>query len=113
MGVSFSHGEAGWSYGGFKNFRVELAASIGIKLDDMVGFNGGVPWDTVADPIKPLLDHSDCDGELTPDECRAVAPRLRELVAGWDADDYDKVNALRLADGMMLAADANEPFKFM
>jgi hypothetical protein len=41
-----------------------------------------------------------------------VAPRLRQLVAEWRDDDYDKINALLLAEGMELAAASNEPLVF-
>ena len=93
----------------------------GINLDDMYGFakcwdeheHIAISWDNVKDPITPLLNHSDCDGELTPEECRTVAPRLRELVANWKEDDYDKAKAIELAEGMELAAKNNELLEFI
>lgn len=89
-----------WSYGGFGEFRRRLAAEIGINLHEMKGFLGGWrPW-KMRDPIVPLLNHSDCDGVLTPAECAQVAPRLRELVAEWEDDNYDRDMALKLADAM-------------
>lgn len=123
MGINFSHGDAHWAYSGFNRFREKLAAEIGITLEDMEGFQSysahlkgeqakNISWDTVTDPIKPLLNHSDCDGELTPEECRAIYPRLRELVANWDDNDYDKHQALELADGMVFAATENKPLVF-
>jgi hypothetical protein len=87
-------------------------------------------WDEIDDPIKPLLNHSDCDGVLTPEECAQVAPRLREIVTLWPDrmqsyvelngtkvpsrwfDNYDKVQALRLVEGMEKAAAANEELRF-
>lgn len=87
-------------------------------------------WDEIDDPIKPLLNHSDCDGILTPEECRQIAPRLRELVEPWPDkvqsfiehegkkipanwyDNWDKVQALRLVKGMEKAAAANENLRF-
>src|SRR3546814_10410785 len=72
-----------------------------------------VSGNTVTSPLKPLLDHSDCDGELTPEEGRQVAPRLREVVkAVWPGDCYDRQTGLALADGMDAAAKANEPLEF-
>lgn len=111
MGLDFSHTDARWSYGGFNNFRRRLANEIGMNLDDMEGFDGNIPFHIYQDDIIPLLNHSDCDGELTPDECKQVAPRLRELVSGWE-DDYDKSKALDLADGMELAANQGQPLEF-
>lgn len=104
MGIDFSHTEAYWAYSGFHRFRLRLAQEIQIDLEMMDGFGGDIPFDSVNDSIKPLLDHSDCEGELTPEECAKVAPRLRELVAAWPDDDRDKINALRLAEGMERAS---------
>lgn len=118
MGLDFSHADAHWSYGGFMRFRERLAGEAGITLRDMAGFatmadNGKqLPWDAIDDPIKSLLNHSDCDGDLSPDECKEVAPRLRELVKGWPDDDYDKIHALMLAKGMELAASQKEKLRF-
>ncbi|MCL1700756.1 hypothetical protein [Lysinibacillus sp. Bpr_S20] len=81
MGLDFSHGEAHWSYGGFNNFRRRLASKIGMNLDGMVGFGGNIPFHIYQDNIIPLLNHSDCEDELTIEECKQVAPRLRELVS--------------------------------
>lgn len=120
MGLDFSHREAHWSYGGFMSFRIRLASEIGIDLLQMDGFkqdgNGGyikgLSWKNIKDPVKLLLNHSDCDGELTTEQCRLIAPRLRELVKGWP-DDYDKMMALELSLGMEEAALKGEPLVFL
>jgi len=105
MGMNFSHCDAHWSYGGFIHFRARLAAEIGVTLAD-------IAWDKVDDTIVPLLDHSDCEGELTPNECQRIAPRLRELVARWPKGDFDRDQAERLASGMEFANKNNEPLEF-
>jgi hypothetical protein len=114
MGLDFSHTDARWSYSGFHEFRRRLARELGIDLDKMDGFvdRNGLSWDKIIDPIKPFLNHSDCDGELSVRECRMVALRLRVLIADWPDDDYDKRNALLLAEGMELAVASNEPLVF-
>lgn len=112
MGLDFSHGDAHWAYSGFNRFRTRLAEAIGIKLMDMQGFGGTIPWETVTDAIVPLLNHSDCDGELSPEECATVAPRLRELVAEWSDMDSDKREALPLAEAMEQCAGLGEPLEF-
>lgn len=119
MGLDFSHTEAHWSYSGFSRFREALAKYEAVDLGVMEGFlrhgddRPRVGWDTVTTPLKPLLDHSDCDGELTPDECRQVAPRLREVIDSlWPDDCYDRASGLLLAEGMEAAAAANEPLEF-
>lgn len=97
--------DAGWSYGGFDSFRRRLAKEVNIDLDSMEGFGGAVKWETVADDIALLLNHSDCDGVLFPDQCEKIIPRLKDLTKSWEDDDYDKENALQLIDGMQKCVD--------
>lgn len=111
MGLDFSHCDARWSYGGFAQFRRKLASEIGIDLDKMKDFGGEVPFSDYEDDIIPLLNHSDCDGELTVVECKKVAPRLEELVSTWE-DGYDKRKAIDLAKGMKYAISCDEPLEF-
>ncbi len=120
MAIAFSHCKAVWSYHGFMDFRKKVARSIGIELSAMEGFSDyGIPWETVHDPIVPFLNHSDCDGVLTPEECAIVAPRLREIVSKWSTVgrplydyDYDIDKCIMLADGMQKAAEAHEALRF-
>ena len=112
MGIDFSHCDAHWAYSGFNRFRARLAKQIGINLDSMIGFGGNHSWESVSDPIKPFLNHSDCDGNLTVDECWAVAPRIQQLISDWKDDDYDKIHALELIEGMKNAVASLEPLEF-
>ncbi len=114
MGVDFSHCDASWAYSGFNRARTRLAATIGLDLDSMVGFGGTVPWpSTRKSPLVYLLHHSDCDGHITAAQCRRVAPAIRQAVANWPEDDYDRKKFLQLADGMDSAASANQRLRFM
>jgi hypothetical protein len=65
--ISFRAG----AYSGFGEFREKLAKIIGVNLDNMVGFGGQVIW-TKNEPFYELLNHSDCDGELTPIDCKEL-----------------------------------------
>lgn len=116
MGLDFSHGEAHWAYSGFNRFRERLGEIIGIDLRKMQGFTeppeAGISWDTVNDPIKDLLNHSDCDDELTPAQCAVIAPRLKEMVKDWEDTDYDKQQALELVQGMEDAIAGQENLEF-
>jgi len=111
MGLDFSHTDAHWSYGGFNRFREALAKAAGFNMNDFKGFGGNKGWEEMQDNIKPILNHSDCEGELTVDECKIVSPRLRELVADWE-DGFDKNQALMLAAGMDYAVEKNQPLEF-
>lgn len=93
---------ASWSYSGFNTFRERLAKEIGLNLSDMVGFGGKKKWPK--DDIVPLLNHSDCDGELKP--TMSLEVRLRELISKWEYD-YDHAMALVLA-GLMAEARARK-----
>jgi len=116
MGLGFANADAHWSYGGFNLFRTALAAREGIELDRMHGFtrdDDAISWDTVHTALKPFLNHSDCDGEMTPEECAQVAPRLRDLVRSiWRPGDYDYEHGMCLVEGMERAAANGEPLIF-
>ena len=116
MGLDFSHGDAHWAYSGFNRFRERLAQIIGFKLRDMQGFTdsieSGLSWDNIKDPIKDLLNHSDCDGELMVNQCQTIAPRLNEMIKDWGEDDFDKIQALRLSEGMEESIGDKETFEF-
>lgn len=108
MGLSI--GETHWAYGGFADFRRRLAFEEGINLDDMAGyerevFPGGgewvgksLPWlNDAGEPItvlEPLLNHSDCGGELAWYECLQVVDRLEEIVQGWEMDSLNKYGSV-------------------
>lgn len=123
MGIDFTHTQAHWSYVGFSRFRQALALHEGFELDDMKGFGGDRDWSTVDTALKPLLDHSDCDGDMAPADCASVAPRLREAIdflwpaetSTWEQNpgaSLNRQNGLLLADGMEAAAAADEHFEF-
>jgi hypothetical protein len=162
MGLNF-HSEtesfdAQWSFSGFKSFRGRLAKEIGIaNINSMDGFCdwellyetgderkgidrdklveavAGRAWTEIDDAITPLLRHSDVDGDLSPEQCAQIAPRLKELVADWpDANEigtqpehqaigypawihvpeHDKRNAILLAKAMEWCAEHGESLTF-
>lgn len=124
MGLSFQGSEAHWSYGGFNRFRQRLAEKVGLEWPEARAFISCSPaareednarWQklqSLDDPIRDLLCHSDCDGELSPEQCATIAPRLKELVADWDANDFDKMQADLLVQGMLDCAESKEPLEF-
>lgn len=105
---------ARWPYSGFHAFRKRLAEAEGFPLESMQGFSDPLTptpptlplrqWDSVSTPLKPLLDHSDSSGSLSQRECALIFPRLREIARTWAQDDYDRVQAERLATGMEAVA---------
>ncbi len=72
--------DVSWSYGGFAVFRRWLAQAEGFDLDEMHGFGGQRSWSDVRTPLAPFLDHPDDGGpDLSPIQCAAMLPRLREI----------------------------------
>jgi hypothetical protein len=116
MGLDLSCGVS-FSYGGFHCFRSMLAKEINIDIENMEGFGGNKSFNDIKDDIKILLDHSDCNGFISPEDCGKIAPRLRELTKKWvDSQDENKKwygrQALFLAEGLESCYKNNEPLLF-
>ncbi len=112
MGLDFSHTEAHWSYSGFNRARTRLVAILGYDFDVLCDHSVPAPKSLLEDSIAPIIFHSDCDGDISPEHCKTTAPRLRELIAAWPEDDFDRQQFEMLAAGMDDAAEANEPLEF-
>lgn len=119
MGIGFAERtykiieNCGWSYSGFMGFREKLAKEIGIELKTMDGFKAdGISWGTVDNPISLLLNHSDCDGGLSCDDCEQIYPELLKLIDKWPDDDYDKVHGKALAEAMKTCASEGHYLEF-
>lgn len=114
MGLDFTHCGAHWGYIGFGRFRQRIANALGHIGNYYESLLNGEPVEMgkYADDIKPFLFHSDCDGELTPDEMKKIWPILEHVVKLWDDNDCDKQQALELISGMKYAISKNEPIVF-
>lgn len=73
------------SYSGFGEFRDILALEDEIVLSEMDGYGGTKSWFSVDSALKPLLNHSDCDGNLYADEVENMIPRMKEIVGLWES----------------------------
>lgn len=112
MGLDFSHGEAHWSYFGFDLFRRKIASivmetEIDNLYDDRLIFKY-----LSAEPIYPFINHSDCDGVLTPTELEKVIPQLEDAVNKFEDEDSDKYRGLELIKGMKEALKNNNNLRF-
>ena len=114
MGLDFIGSNAHFSYSGFYSFRAKLAESIGIpNLRDMEGFDGDISWDTVKDDISLLINHSDCDGNLSPAKMKKIYPRLKAIAETWNDDiSWDKERSFQLADDMERLVKQKKYLKF-
>jgi len=110
----FSHRErASFTYGVFGYFRRRLAAPLGITLYEMEGFGGDVSWEPFKDaPLYPLLNHSDCDGRLSWQDCAQVYPALIDAVANWPKHDPLRELGLLLANHMRFCSEIQRDLLF-
>ncbi len=129
MGIDFSHCNAHWSYSGFGQYRRRIWNQCGFS-DDLYFLYKEDVWleqISVDHPLYDFFDHSDCDGELTPEQLKKIEPILREktlelfnkpvneLAKGLlltQFDDYDITMGLELCNGMLNAISKNENLEF-
>lgn len=117
MGLNTSHDAWDGPYSSFNDFRRWLAKQIGIDLSEYAGYMQGGTKDltTIDHPLMPLFNHSDCDGILTPDECRQISKGLKMVI---DASAQSRENqyfieaANQFRKGCIKAANAKENLEF-
>ncbi len=102
MGLDTTHGAFRGSYGGFNKFRTGIA---------IIAINKGQSPLHYDHDLYPLLNHSDCDGKLTPDECRRIEKGLLAIMDSI-TDDYVIEKAKEFAEGCKLAYEKNEDILF-
>src|SRR6056297_594294 len=100
MGLNFSHGDAHWAYSGFNRFRKKIASIVMETEVDNLYDDRMIYKYMSAEPIYPFINHSDCDGELTPKELKQIIPQLEDAVNKLEDDDGDKYRGLELIKGM-------------
>lgn len=89
MGLDVSHGAWSGAYSSFHTWRVALATAAGGRLEP----HPDVPWmakytydraafDTELQErgFDTLMQHSDCDGRISPQMCKHVADALEHLL---------------------------------
>lgn len=113
MGLNCSHGAFDGAYSRFNRFRAAVCEAIGgtwpkgfedltITLPD--GFMESHPG------MMAFLAHSDCDDEMTPEECRQCAAEMREILPKLSGEALE--HATKWITGCELAASRNEPLEF-
>ena len=74
-------------------------------------------WSQIDSGLVPLLNHSDCDGDLSPEDCARVAPALREAIGKLDpmpdgTPDYDIEKGLLLVQMMETCSEFSRKLAF-
>lgn len=146
MGLDCSHDAFHGAYSAFNSFRQAVAWAVGGSfpphwkrnadgslperqpgqlLERIEGYDDGyIYWpDELAEKspgVMLFLQHSDCDGEFTPDECAIVANDLEPLLdkMTWEShghiarDGGYRAVLQRFIDGCRAAHAAGEPLLF-
>jgi hypothetical protein len=147
MGLDTSHNAWHGAYRAFMRWRMEIARIVGVPLELMEGFyyysrmnvrilaeydgenaesflklvdrNCPIKWEALKpDPLHVLLVHSDCDGQIPPEDCALIADRLEQIIPELPAGDAgghignwrDKTQ--QFIDGCRAASAANESLDF-
>jgi len=120
MGLDCSHDAWHGAYSAFHRWRCKLAEVAMLpRLENMEGFGGNIAWKPYSrNPLTMLLDHSDCDGQIEPEDCDPLADALEALVPYLPIEDdpghignwQDKT--MQFVKGLRAAAAANEPLLF-
>ena len=126
MGLDCSHGAWSGQYSAFNRLRRAIANALGgswpphedDSLDEDTWFIDDKWNEEEHKGIFLFMNHSDCDGEFTPDECRLVARDLTEHVAplleelGEEQHFSYKRAVERFAAGCLDAANKGERLEF-
>lgn len=119
MGLDTTHDCWHGAYSSFNEFRYELGRRIGINLDDYKGYhgNGTKELTSIAHPLMPLFNHSDCDGELSVEECKQIVSGLNGVIEAAVPEDKDSPfsflrKVVQFRDGCLLAISKNEIVEF-
>lgn len=119
MGLSTSHGAFNGSYHGFGEFRHWLGAQIGINLKEYEGYSESLHPKSLQKikhtGLYHLFNHSDCEGYLTPDQCRTIATGLDAILqkAKPDKNFFSGYQvAKRLKKGCLLAYSKKQRLTF-
>lgn len=118
MGLDTTHGCYSGAYSGFNEWRRWLAGKIDIDLLDYIGYGGSTKrLEDIEHNLEPLFNHSDCDGELSVEECKKIKIGLEEIFKNLDPDNYDErynyEKTQTFIEGLELAIEKNEPVEFL
>lgn len=118
MGLDTSHNCWHGPYSKFNRFRYLLGHQIGINLDDYAGYDkGGLKnLDQIEHDLMPLFNHSDCDGELSIEECKRLVNGFNSIIETFNNSiecDFDFLeNIKQFRDGCLDAISKNETVDF-
>jgi len=97
-----------------------LAKKIGIDLKEYHGYNDrhdGKDLESIDHPLMPLFNHSDCDGDLSPEDCKKIADGLDRVIKSATIDEANEpyghiTYAIQFRDGCLDAYSKGEKIEF-
>lgn len=113
MGLDTTHNAWHGAYSSFNRFRHSLMLAYnGTNLSNYSGYGGNLAIENIEHKgLYEFFNHSDCDGEISANDCKLVADGLSEILPKLN-DDYDIMRCKEFIAGCLLAYSKNEPLEF-
>lgn len=107
MGLDTTHGAFNGPYSSFMRFRIFISKFYDLpkELDEIYSKSKLA----LTDGIYALLNHSDCDGKLTPKECNLIMHELNELISNVKSFTSQLEE---FSEGCKKAHESNEDLEF-
>ena len=128
MGLDTTHDAWHGAYSAFNRFRQAVAKAAGGSypphedktLDDTIWYSRGGAWNKAYPGLTEFFNHSDCDGDISPEMCELIANEMGPLLPALDALGGDFGHTMggygacarRFIAGCRLAAANNERLEF-
>ena len=115
MGLDTTHNAWHGPYSSFNRFRYGIAAEIGVDLDEYIGYghDGTKNLEDIKHDIMPLLNHSDCDGFISPLDCLYIAAGLTKIEQNLSESRSDlRSDIIQFRDGCLEAFMQQENLEF-
>jgi len=134
MGLDLSHGQYSSAYSTFNEMRRWVSKLAGFDLDEYFEYyldnekekriatgrvlpTKSLKDDLVllADDLYVLVDHSDCEGKINPNDCNRLAKRISGLIALPEAQvgGYHLQKAIDFVESLEDAFNQNEILEFL
>lgn len=109
MGLDTIHDAFHGAYSSFMRFRRGLVEhSLNLDIRDFEGYDGNIPYTQIQDAgLRRLVNQSDCDGEISPEDCKLIADYLTSVIPDLPVGDLLQ-RAEQFREGCLLAYSKNE-----
>ena len=113
MGLDTTHNAWHGPYSSFNRFREALMLAYnGTNLKDYSGYGGNLSIENIEHKgLYEFFNHSDCDGDISPENCKLVADGLTEILPKLTTE-YDIMRCKEFIDGCLLAYINDEVLEF-